>query len=93
MPDFWVGSDVVTNRGRDMALETVDVRCKIPEDLDVILEALADDAGVAKSTFASEVLISVLQKELKKFQRIHSGLKTMGLQGQVEERRVVAGKP
>jgi predicted RNA-binding protein with PUA domain len=75
-----------------MALETVDVRMKIPEDLDVILEALADDAGVAKSTYASEIVIAMLQKELKKFQRIHSGLKGMGLQGQVEERRVLSGK-
>ena len=75
-----------------MALETIDVRCKIPEDLDVILEALAGDAGVAKSTFASEVLITVLQKELRKFQRIYSGLKVMGLQGQVEDGRGNAGK-
>lgn len=75
-----------------MTLETVDVRIKVPENLDVVLQALADEAGIPKSTFASEIVNTMLQKELKKFQRIHSGLKDMGLQSDIEDRRVFSGK-
>lgn len=75
-----------------MALDTVDVRIKVPEDLDIVLQALADDAGVPKSVFAGSIVNSLLEREFRKSQCIYGGLKNMGLQSRMDERRGVSGK-
>ena len=75
-----------------MALETTDVRIKVPEDLDVVLQALANDAGMKKTTFATDVILKLCERELAKQREIYSGLKERGLQSQIEERRVLSGR-
>ena len=75
-----------------MALDTVDIRIKVPEDLDVVLQALADDAGVPKTVFAGSIVNTLLERELRKSQYIYGGLKDIGMQSRVSESRGVSGK-
>ena len=70
-----------------MALDRIEVRINIPQDLDVVLQVLADEAGDSKVGIAKDIICAVLEKHLKRHQKLHSGLKELGLQSQVEDRR------
>lgn len=70
-----------------MALEKIEVRINIPADLDVVLQQLANQAGDSKVGVAKDIVCAVLEKHLKFYKQLHTGLKEIGLQSQVEDRR------
>ena len=75
-----------------MSLPLVDLRYKLPADLNAVLDALAEATGREKSLIAREFVERELTKELCKFRQIHSELEQIGMLSLISDSRVVVGK-
>lgn len=72
-------NDGPTRRELTMALDLHDVRCKLPTDLNAVLEAIAESSGREKSVIVREYVETRLIAELHRFRLIHSELKAIGM--------------
>ena len=70
-----------------MALKEKEVRVQVPDNLNVILEVLAEEAGDSKVGFASDIVCDYLQKHFIRHHKVKDGLTAIGLQSELLDRR------
>ena len=75
-----------------MSLPLIDVRCKLPVDLDAVLEAIAEAQGREKGAVVREFVEKALTRELHIPRLIHSKLEEVGMVGLLRESEPVVGK-
>lgn len=74
-----------------MALDLHDVRCKIPTDLNAVLDGLAEASGREKSVLVREFIEERLIKELRRLRSVHSELKAVGMLSLLGDDKGVGG--
>lgn len=79
------------SQGNIMAIDTVEVRICIPQDLNVILQVLAEEESVTKVSIAKDIICSFLEKHLVRHKKLHAGLKEIGMQSELLDRRGFPG--
>jgi predicted DNA-binding protein len=75
-----------------MALELHDIRCKLPTDLNAVLDAIAEATGREKSVIVREYVEARLIEELHRFRLIHSELKAIGMLSLIQDGQGITGK-
>lgn len=75
-----------------MSLPLIDLRYKLPTDLNAVLDALAEATGKEKSQIAREFIERELTKELCKSRQIYSELEQLGMLDLMSDRSGVVGK-
>ncbi|MDB5733261.1 MAG: hypothetical protein JWQ03_3156 [Variovorax sp.] len=75
-----------------MSLPLIDLRYKLPTDLNAVLDALAEATGKEKSLIAREFIERELTRELTKSRKIYSELEQIGMLDLIGDRRGVAGR-
>lgn len=75
-----------------MALPLVDIRFKLPVDLDALLGAVARYKGLEKSVAAREIVVAALEQELLRSALVHSELDTLGMASLLRDHPVIGGR-
>lgn len=75
-----------------MSLDLVDIRFKLPADLNAVLDAIAESQGREKSVVTREFVEAALTKQLRIHCLIHSELKAIGMESLLEDRRGISGR-
>jgi hypothetical protein len=75
-----------------MALPLVDIRFKLPVDLDALLEAVSKFKGLEKSVAAREFVVAALEQELLKSALVHSELDSVGMASLLRDHPVIRGR-
>lgn len=75
-----------------MSLPLVDVRFKLPVDLNAVLEAIADSEGVVPAVIARRFIESALTKKLEFPRLVHSKLDEIGMASLLGENSGVGGR-
>lgn len=75
-----------------MSLDLIDVRFKLPADLNAVLDAIAEAQSREKSAVARQFVEDALTKQLHLVRCVNYELKAIGLQTILGEREGVVGK-
>lgn len=75
-----------------MGLPLIDVRCKLPVDLDAVLEAIAESQGREKGAIVRDFVEEALTKKLEFPRLLHSKLDEIGMVSVLREQTRVVGK-
>lgn len=86
------GEEPAITKEFSMALDLHDVRCKLPTDLNAVLDAVAEATGRNKSELVREYVEERLMKELHRFRLIHSELKAVGMLSLIGDDKGIGGR-
>lgn len=75
-----------------MSLDLVDIRFKLPIDLNAVLEAIAESQGRERSVVVREFVEAALTKQLHVHRLIHSELSAIGMGSLIGDAQGVKGR-